>query len=340
MSKSQSALLPFLFLLLGIPAFALETTVVNHRVKTEYLQLDGTVEAVRQSTVSAQTSGTVKAIYFDVDDAVPAGALILELDDREHRARVNQARAAFNEATAGLNDAQSNHERVKRLHEQGIASPAQFDQARNQLSAAQARLARSQAALEESQQHLAYTSISAPYGGLVTRRHVEIGEAVSPGTPLLSGLTLEELRVVTALPQRFAALSRQERKFRVIMDDGTPLETGVTTLYPYADPSTHTFRVRIDIENPAASLFPGMLVRVEVPVAQRSALWIPTTSLVRQGELRAVYVMDENMRPRLRQVRVGSHDGELLEILAGLSAGEIIALHPHEALQLLQTRSH
>lgn len=296
----------------------------------ETLVLDGVIEAVQQSTVSAQTSGTVQKLPFDVDDSVVAGDLIVQLESSEQRARVSQAQGGRDEAQASLDDAQQQYTRIESVHERGLVSRQELDRARNGLAAAKARLERAEAAMDEAREQLNYTRIIAPYGGILTERHVELGESVSPGQPLLSGLSLEQLRVVVDLPQQYADLARRDRQAQVTLADGRVLKTGDMTFYPYANPTTHTFRLRMRLSEPNGSLFPGMLVKVGVPVASREALWIPVSSLIQRSELRAVFVLGAEGRPRLRQVRTGTEHEGRLEILAGLSAGEEVVIHPVE----------
>lgn len=325
--------LPLLLSLLVSPLLAAETPtpssiLVQRQALEEHLLLDGIIEAVQQSTVSAQTSGRVTALPFDVDDSVPAGALIVQLEDSEQQARFSQAQAGLAEARAGLTDARQQFARVQSLHERKLVANQALDQARNQLNAAQARLARAEAGLAEAQQQLDYTRITAPYGGILIERHVELGESVNPGQPLLTGLSLEHLRVVVDLPQQYAELAREQRRARVILPDGRALETGEMTFYPYADPASHTFRLRMPLTEPDGQLYPGMLVKVSVPVATRAALWIPADAILHRSELRAVFVLDENHHPRLRQIRIGVRNGDQVEVLAGLKAGERIVAHP------------
>ncbi|WP_236078952.1 efflux RND transporter periplasmic adaptor subunit [Marinobacter nauticus] len=184
--------------------------------------------------------------------------------------------------------------------------------------------------MAEARKQLDYTRIIAPYGGILTERHVELGESVSPGQPLLSGLSLEQLRVVVDLPQKYADVARSQRQATVTLPDGRVLETGEMTFYPYANPQTHTFRLRMRLSEPNGSLFPGMLVKVSVPVASRKALWVPASSLIQRSELRAVFVLDNQDQPRLRQVRTGMRDNGRLEILAGLSEDERVVSNPAE----------
>ena len=307
---------------------ALMSEAVERSMLQETVHLDGVIEAVQQSTVSAQTSGTVRSLPFDVDDSVAAGDLIVQLEDSEQRSRLRQAEAGLEEAEAALADAGQRFERIEAVHERGLVSRQEFDQARNNLAAARARVERARASVSEAQEQLSYTRVLAPYGGILTERHVEVGEAVNPGQPLLSGLSLEQLRVVVDLPQKYAELARMERQAQVTLADGRVLETGEMTFYPYADPQTHTFRLRMRLSEPNGSLFPGMLVKVSVPVASREALWVPFSSLIQRSELRAVFVLDDQDQPRLRQVRTGVRDNGRLEILAGLSEGERVVTNP------------
>ncbi|AXS84040.1 efflux RND transporter periplasmic adaptor subunit [Marinobacter sp. Arc7-DN-1] len=311
-------------------ARALMTAVTERSEFHETVHLDGVIEAVQQSTVSAQTSGTVQSLPYDVDDSVAAGDLIVQLEDSEQRSRLRQAQAGLEEAEAALSDARQRFERIEAVHERGLVSRQEFDQARNNLAAARARVERASATVAEAREQLSYTRVLAPYGGILTERHVEVGESVNPGQPLLSGLSLEQLRVVVELPQKYAELARTERQAKVTLADGRVLETGEMTFYPYANPETHTFRLRMRLSEPNGSLFPGMLVKVGVPVASREALWVPASSLIQRSELRAVFVLDDQGRPRLRQVRTGVRDNGRLEILAGLSEGERVVTNPSE----------
>ncbi|MGM0768045.1 MAG: efflux RND transporter periplasmic adaptor subunit [Pseudomonadota bacterium] len=321
----------FALLLVMVPAQAAAQPAFETVVRESFhetIHLDGVIEAVQQSTVSAQTSGTVQTLPFDIDDSVAAGDLIVKLEDSEQRSRLRQAEAGLEEAEASLSDARQRFERIEAVHGRGLVSRQEFDQARNNLAAARARVERARGSVSEAREQLSYTRVEAPYGGILTERHVEVGESVSPGQPLLSGLSLEQLRVVVDLPQKYADLARTDRKARVTLADGRVLETGEMTFYPYANPQTHTFRLRMRLSEPDGSLFPGMLVKVGVPVASREALWVPASSLIRRSELRAVFVLDDQDRPRLRQVRTGVRDNGRLEILAGLSEGERVVTNP------------
>ncbi|WP_404401226.1 efflux RND transporter periplasmic adaptor subunit [Idiomarina seosinensis] len=304
---------------------AQQSITVKHVEVTETIELEGLVEAVKQSTVSAQTSGTIVQLPVDVDDAVQAQQLIVGLDDTEQQARVNRSRAAVESANATLADARRQFERVKDLYQQEVASQSEFDQVSTQLETSQARLAEANAALQEAEEQLSYTRVKAPYAGIVTERFVELGESVRPGQPLISGLSLEHLRVVTELPQSYAQYVRDNRSADIQTHTGRKLTIGSMTFYPYADERSHTFRLRLNLTDPNGSLFPGMLVTVHLDVGKRQQLQVPLSALLERGELRGVFVkVDDGWQ--LRQVRVGAKNGDRVEILSGLKAGEQVAV--------------
>ncbi|WP_075880779.1 efflux RND transporter periplasmic adaptor subunit [Vreelandella massiliensis] len=304
------------------------TVVVTRGPLTETLVLDGIVEAVDRSTISAQTSGRILEISFDVGDTFTAGTLILQLEDSEQRAGWNQAQASLDEAAANLVDARQRFERIRAVRNRDLASEQAFDQATNRLEAAKARRERSIARVSEAEQQLAYTQVRAKSDGIFTRRHVEPGEAVRPGQPLFDVLALSPLRVEAALPRRYLSQVRDNPRIHVSVDEGQMLNTGALTIYPQADPRSDTVRLRLRLLAPGTGILPGMLAKVAVGVASRDALWIPVDSLIQRSELRAVYVLDENDQPRLRQVRIGIEKDERLEVLSGLDAGERVLIEP------------
>ncbi|CAM3336357.1 efflux RND transporter periplasmic adaptor subunit [Halomonas lysinitropha] len=306
----------------------LHTAVVKRDTLAETLVLDGLVEAVEHSTVSAQTSGRVVELPFEVGDSITAGTDILRLEDSEQRARLEQARARLEQAEADLVDARQRFERIRAIRDQNLASEQAFDQASNRLDAARARREQGLAGVSEAEQQLTYSRVRAERDGVFTRRHVEPGEAVRPGQPLFDMLALAPLRVEAALPRRYLAQVRETPDIRVSLPEGQPLETGALTLYPRADPASDTVRLRLRLASPGPEVLPGMLAKVAVVVSRREAIWIPAESLIRRSELRAVFVLDDEDRPRLRQVRVGIERDGRLEVLAGLEAGERILANP------------
>ncbi|MBL8202197.1 MAG: efflux RND transporter periplasmic adaptor subunit [Chromatiales bacterium] len=312
----------------------LATEVVQPVTVPAERELDGAVEAVNQATVSAQTSGRVAEILHDVNDFVPAGALLMKLRSTEQRAGLQQAEAARVEATAREAEAQTRYARIRDMYERKVVAKAQLDQVAAERDAAVARLAAANAALDSAREGVAYTEVRAPYAGIVTARLVRVGESVSPGTPLMSGLSLEKLRVTVDIPQTLVEQVRRLRKAAVYVD-GRRIEATQVTIFPEADPATNTFRTRVDLPPNAADLYPGMFVKVGFVTGESPRLLVPKSAIVVRSEVTAVYVVDGDGRVSLRQVRTGGAFGDRLEILAGLAAGERVALEPVAALRTL-----
>ncbi len=322
----------FLFLAAGVlalPALAevpLETIEVRYEEAPRERVWDGRIEAVNQATVSAQTSGRIAELPFDVNDFVDAGEVIMRFTDTEQRAALASAQAALQEATARLDQANQEFERVSSMFENGTVSKARFDEARANRDAAQARLKAARSGVATANEQLEYTVVRAPYAGIVSKRHVELGELVGPGQPLISGLSLQSLRVNVDVPQgMFHAVRTIGKAFVYVGDERIAAES--LTFFPVADAAANTFRVRVNLPDGAATLYPGMFVKVGFVVGETRRLLVPASSVVRRSELSAVYVVDGD-DVAMRQIRLGRRYDDSIEILAGLQEGEAVAADP------------
>lgn len=313
-----------------LPSVTAERQDIAQRVR-----FDGLVEAIDRSTVSAQTSGRVMVLPFDVGDQVPVGAEIVRLTSTEQGARVDAARSTLAEAKARMAEAETAYRRAREIIERKLISQAEFDQVVANHKAAKARVAAAEAQLSQAQETLKYTAIKAPYGGIVEARHVEIGETVAPGTPLMTGISLDRLRVLVDVPQQYITSLREHRQASVVLPDGRVIEPAKVEIPPAADPATHSFRIRLDLPQGQHQLFPGTLVKASFVNGVASRLTIPASTIIHRGELTAVYVLKPDDRVELRYLRIAepNEDGRV-PIEAGLDAGERIAVDPLAAARL------
>lgn len=314
--------------------FAIATVEIDEAPRERLF--DGTVEAVNQATMSAQTAGRIAEVFYDVDDYVQPGEPIVRFTNVEQQSALRQAQAALAEAVARENQAGEEFRRASGLFESGSASKREYDQALAARDTAKARVAAARSSVATAEQQLEYTLVRAPYPGIVTERHVEVGEAVAVGQPLMSGLSLDALRVVVDLPQQVAAKVREYRKATVFTEDGPVGATNVT-IFPFAHGASNTFRVRLELPEGQFSLYPGMFVKAGFVVGESRRLLLPTTALMRRSEVTGVYVVDDEQRIRMRQVRVGGTFGDRTEVLAGLRDGEVVAADPLRAGIYLKT---
>jgi hypothetical protein len=170
----------------------------------------------------------------------------------------------------------------------------------------------------------------------VTKRFVTVGESVSPGTPLMSGLSLDDLRVVVDVPQSLADAVRGRQSAWVDVD-GTQVPAETVTVFPIADALSNTFRARVLLPKGTAVARPGMFVNVVFATSSSEQLLVPQRAVIERGELIGVYVLDADNRPQLRQVKLGRRlpDGRV-EILTGVDEGERLVRDPAAALAQLR----
>lgn len=321
-------------LLLPQAAVALESVEVERAAVASERQFDAVLEAVHHSTVSAQTGGQVIEILVDVDDFVPAGAVILRLRDREQRSAFEAAQAGLREAQVRHDEAQAEFARIRDIFERQLVPRAQFDRAEADLKAAAERLEAARARRNAAREQLDHTVVRAPFAGIVVERLVQVGETASPGQPLMRGLSLESLRAETGISQDIVNTVREQGQARVILPPGNGLpERSIAveriTVSPRADRRSHTFATRLYLEEGQQGLYPGMAVKVAFVTGEQQRLVIPRQALVHRGEVVAVYVVGADGALSLRKVRPGrAVADERIEIVAGLEAGEQVALDP------------
>jgi multidrug efflux pump subunit AcrA (membrane-fusion protein) len=156
-------------------------------------------------------------------------------------------------------------------------------------------------------------------------------------------VSLERLRVVADIPQNDIEAVRREKMARVWLPQSMPVErrAGDITFFAYADPATSTFKVRVSLPEGVTGLYPGMYLKTDFKIGTRDVLSVPLSAVVHRASMTGVYVAGEGM-PVLRQVRLGPElDGQRVEVLAGLVAGEDVYLDPAEAIALRQgVRGH
>lgn len=313
----------------------LATLLVPHGEAAAGRAWDGTVQAVQQATLTAQTSGRVAGVHKDVGDAVAAGELLLGLRAGEQQSAVDAAGAALAAAQARLDEAEAVHARHLALAEARHVSALQLDQTRATRDAARASRDGARAALAGARQQLGYTSVHAPYRGLVAARLVEPGESVAPGQPLLSVFAPDALRVEVSVPQSDAEAIRVRPVAQVRLDDGRAVDAAAVIVFPAADAATHALRIRVELPPLASPPAPGSSARVVFAATAGAAFpRIPLSALAMQGELRGAYVLSDG-RVSLRQLRLGMRSGDQVEVIAGLEAGESIAADPVAARQAL-----
>lgn len=322
------------------PPPALASVVVHAQTARDEQVWDGVVEAVNQATITAQTNARVLELPHDVNDIVAKGDVLVRFTDVEQKSARSAAQAQVASAEATYREAAASYKRIEAVYAKGYVSAAQLDQQRAQRDAAQAALASARAQLDQVGQALDYTVLRAPYAGIITRRYVQVGEAVQAGPPspqpLIALQSLDDLRVNVQVPQSAVDAIRRFHAAEVLLtgDGARRVAAGSVSVFPYADPNTHTFNVRLQLPAGDTGLYPGMTVKVAFATGEAKRLLLPASALVQRGELLGVYVLDDQ-GVALRQLRIGHSYADQVEVLAGLDDGERVATDPAAAARWL-----
>lgn len=303
------------------------------------VELEGVLQAVRQSTLSAQASGRVARLLVKAGDRVREGQVLATIDDRVTQAGVSQAQAQVALTDAQLVNVRAQYERTRDLVAQGFVSQSALDTAQSQYKAAQASVGGAAAGHVQSQLAQGHTRLTAPYDGWVLSTQADAGDLALPGTPVLTVYAPQPMRAVVHVPS-----SRQKQivaasSVEVLLPDGRSVLPVSRTPLPVADPVSQTVEWRLELAPAdAAGLVPGQQVQVRFAASQATRLTVPAQAVFRRGELTAVYVVRQGAAPTeggafaLRAVRLGSSHGAAgYEVLSGLGGNERVAMDPVRA---------
>lgn len=324
------------FLLLALSstqaqAASVETIEVLNKPYPNWVTLDAIIEAVKAATVSAQTSGRIVKLNYDVNDVVPEGAALLEITSKEQGAELASFEADLAKAKALNVEAQAQYKRYKELFPQGAISKGAMDEATANARATEQAVTAAQARVIKASESLKYTVVSAPFSGVVTERFVELGETVSPGQALLSGFSASQMRAITQVPQRYINQLKNAPEFLVRLSDGRELTSKDLTIFSFADPVSHSYQVRINLPENEANLQPGTWAKASFKNGDQEKIQLPASALLTMNELSSVY-LKQGEAFVLTQVRVTDPlDGEV-EVLAGLKSGDKVAVDAYQVL--------
>ncbi len=334
---------------LSLPARAadpvLPSVPVQARTGAATQGYDGAVEAVRQTVVAAQVAGAVVKLDVKVGDRVAAGQVLLRIDARAAEQNAAAGDAQVRAARAALDVATRDFQRQQQLHAQNYISAAALDRADATFKATQAQLqaqiAQAGAARTESGLYV----VRAPFAGVVSEVPVQLGDMALPGRALLTVYDPAALRITAAVPQTVAQQMVAGQLPRAELPGLPAGAAWVTPLrlqqLPTVDAATLSVQLRADLPAGLAGVVPGMFARLwltlgATPGAAPGAgsLTVPAQAVVRRAELTAVYVLPADGKPVLRQVRLGRSQGEQVEVLAGLMAGERVVITPQAAARV------
>lgn len=320
----------------------------EEKVAEEYVAT-GTVRARTTTVLSARVMGYLRELKPRAGEMVKAGEVVAVVDAKEIETGVRQAEAARNEARSALPEvdnaiaasqaqldlANSTFRRMKTLADQKSITSQEFDEvsAKQRMAQANHEMARARRgqleqkirqadeAVAQAQVMKGYTTVVAPFAGLVVERKAEPGTLAAPGMPLLVLEQAGSYRLEAGVEESRMGRIRVGMAVQVELEStDKPLSGRVEEIVPALDAGSRTFIVKIGISG-AGTLRSGMFGRARFAMGERQALVAPWTALVEQGQVQKVYVVEGGVA-RGRMVTTGARQGGKVEILSGLSAGE------------------
>jgi len=279
---------------------------------TDRIEAVGTARANEQVTLSAPVTERIVRLNFDDGSFVRSGQVIAVLRQAEQNAELTEANARSREAQQQLR-------RVEALKNRGFATRSNYD---TQVAAAAA--ARAQA--QQVQAQIGDRVIRAPFAGWVSLRNISVGAIAGQGTEIATISDLSTIKLDFTVPETMLAAIREGLTIdaRAAAYPERPFNGTIQTIDPVIDPNTRAVTVRARLPNPDRLLRPGMMMRVAIQSASRTALSVPELAVLGEGDSRFVFMLGADRRVHRVPVRTGAHLDGRVEILAGLRPGQRI----------------
>jgi len=300
-------------------AVPVEVARVERRTISSYLETNGTLEAENEVDLVARTAAPIVELRTEEGMAVQRGQVLARLDDEEIRAQLEIARVALNEATLS-------YERAKKLHGEDLISEEEYEQARSDWESATAQL-------QATEIELNYTTVRAPFDGLIVTRYVDYSEQVSVNTPLFRISDFDPLLCPIQVPERELSRLRPDQPAQLELEPWPDrrFEARVLRISPVVNAATGTIKVTLEVRS-EGKLRPGMFARVFLETETRDdALVIPKAALSLESIGDTVYVAADGVASR-REVTLGFREGDFVEVTEGVSADEAVVVVGHDGL--------
>jgi RND family efflux transporter MFP subunit len=328
----------------------------------------GTLAAEEQVMLSLKVTGRLEEMLVDLGSPVRRGQVIARLSPTDFELRLRQAEAALQQARArlglapdgdddsvdiertavvrqaqaALDEARRQRERFATFVQRGISARADLESAESQLQIAEGRyqdaleevrnrqavLAQRRSELALARQQLEDTSLESPIDGVVRERHAFAGEYRSAGTPIVTVVRQHPLRLQLAVPERAAARVAAGQVVRVTVEGDAEAYRGrVARLSPAITEGNRTLAIEAEVPNEAGRLRPGMFARAEIVTDEALSIVVPQTALVVFAGVEKLLVVKEG-KVHEQRVRSGRRVGDGVEILEGVTAGDLVIITP------------
>ncbi|MFL9906295.1 efflux RND transporter periplasmic adaptor subunit [Paraburkholderia sp. RL17-337-BIB-A] len=325
---------------------ALSVAVVMPRPapSSNELLLPGAVTPFAEASIYARTSGYLAHWTSDIGAQVKSGQTLATIDAPDLDAQLRQARADESTAQANYDYAKTTAQRWQDMLKTQSVAQQDADTKTSDMEARRAMLASAQANVAHLAELVSYEKITAPFDGVITARHVDVGALVTAGgTPGTAGMSGELfhiqqngiLRVFVDVPQNDAPYVTPDTAVYLTAQQypGRHIAGRVARSTGSIDPASRTLRVEVDVDNKDGALMPGAYVQVHLALQSSTpALDLPVSTLLFRPDGVTAAVVDGNGKVALKTVHIGRDFGTHVEITTGLAATDRVIDNPGDSL--------
>ncbi len=309
-----------------------DVQMVKQERLADDIEITGTLNPVRQAVLNARTGGEVLAVGARAGDAVQAGQLVVSLDTRDLRLRVQQAEASLAAARAQMALAQQQRDRAQPLRDSHYVSDSELSNAERQVDIRAADVSAAEASLAQARQQLADAAVRAPFAARVSERLVEPGQSVPPGSPLLRLVDLSVLELEAQVPATaLAALKTgQVVSFSVDGYGDRQFAGRISRINPVAQAASRRIPVYVQVDNRDGLLRAGLFAKGTIrDDSAHSGLSVPATALQPdgQGGWRVHTLQDGHLQARPVTVALRDESRDVA-LVSGLRAGDRVLVQP------------
>lgn len=299
------------------------------------INVSGQIEASQTANISTRVMGYITMLKVKVGDHVNKGQLLATISNQDMLAKRGQTDAMIAEAQAAVSSAQKDYDRFTALYKQQSATAKELDNVTLQYNAARARMEGARQMRNEVNAQLGYTSLTAPFSGIVTQKLADAGSMASPGMPILTIEQSGSYQVSAAVPENSINQIKQGTEAIVTIKalDKT-IKGTVTQINQSSQYTGGQYIIKVSIpDNEKKGLYAGMYANVAIEVKEVAAVktagnsvMVPVSSIEHKDQLTGLYTISSNNTALLRWVRLGKTYGNQVEVLSGLEKNETFVL--------------
>jgi RND family efflux transporter MFP subunit len=330
----------------GNPPTSVAIQTVLQRPISKVLSYTGDVHGEVEIRVYSLIPDRIVSLDVEEGQEVEQGATIAVIRAQSLGQGVQQAMGGLNSARAQVDGLRDNLARQRRLLTSGVVTQAQVDATEIQLRSAEAQVAQLEATVGSARLRQGDSVVRAPLRGIVGQVFVEEGDLAAPQIPICTVVQMDRVEVLIQVPERDLGSIGQgmEAEIRVASASGEVFRAPVSRVSPVVDRASRTATLRIMLDNPSHRLLPGALADVRIEVERiEAAVVVPQYALVlnerteQEMNYRAYVLRADGQTVEERIVRVGIYDGDDVQVVSGLSAGDRLVV---EGQHMLRNESH